>query len=87
MLSGTKGKPNMEVLEQKWTSPQWRNSSIRVRLVLLMGRERKDIRIIRTQVLFSVRANKTLPVARVVYIMNMKNEYWYEMRKKKHKPR
>lgn len=43
-----------------------------------MGRDRKDIRIIRTQVLFSVRANKTLPAARVVYIMNMKNEYWYE---------
>lgn len=45
-----------------------------------MGRKRKDIRVIRTQVFFSVRANKTLPAARVVYIMNMKNEYWYETR-------
>ena len=42
---------------------------------LINGKERKDIRIIRTQVLFSVRANKTLPAAGVVYIMNMKNEY------------
>lgn len=43
-----------------------------------MGRKRKDIRVIRAQVLFSVRANKNLPAAGVVYIMNMKNEYWYE---------
>jgi len=40
-----------------------------------MGRKRKDIRVIRTQVLFSVRANKTLPAAGVVYIMNVKNAY------------
>ena len=40
-----------------------------------MGRKRKDIRVIRTQVLFCVRANKTLPAARVVHIMSMKNEY------------
>lgn len=39
-----------------------------------MGRERKAIWVIRPQVLFSVRANKTLPAARVVYIMSMKND-------------
>lgn len=41
-----------------------------------MGRKGKDIQVIRTQVLFPMRANKTLPAARVVYIMNMKNDYW-----------
>lgn len=49
-----------------------------------MGRERKAIWVIRTQVLFSVRANKTLPAARVVYIISMKNEYWYEKQEEKH---
>lgn len=49
-----------------------------------MGRERKAIWVIRTQVLFSVRANKTLPAARVVYIMSMKKEYRYERQEEKH---
>lgn len=43
---------------------------------LANGKERKDIQVIRAQVLFLVRANKTLPAAEVVYIMNKKNEYW-----------
>lgn len=40
-----------------------------------MGRKGKNIQVIRTRVLFSLRANKTLPAARVVQIMKMRDDY------------
>lgn len=43
-----------------------------------MKRKSKDIWVIRIQVLFTVRVNKTLPAVKVVYIMKTVNEYWYE---------
>lgn len=40
-----------------------------------MGRKGKNIQVIRTRVLFSLRANKTLPAARAVQIMKTRDDY------------
>lgn len=55
-------------------SPWWHNRSVWAWLVLLVGRQGKNIQVIRTRVLFSVRANKTLPAARIVQIMKMRDD-------------